>query len=564
MTSTWRYFKFGLCLAALFLFSDYSSADINIRDSLNDKSQQSITKGVLHQQIGIVPQLNKLNFGLGRYAGINFYYKKSLSKIFFQDRTIEVKITDIEFDDMKISLNLFHSVLGAGNIQFVFDEDLLSRASDEDLQKILLTTIGDENNKYVFADPVAEIFHLHTGLHTQDADKLVRLTKEEAKQKGYRECAFCFKNLLYLPDLEVEIEIEREWSERLRDYEPLMDGSTRQLYLRNLGERVLRNWPLKLMGYDYSFQLIKSRRMNAIAIPTGKIVVSTALMESLENEKEVEALLVLAIAHIEKRHSLKQYQTRMAAGKKSDTMRSIVKAAGTVAGMFPGGSLIGTIGSLPFSYSRDNQASVLGFEEDFNREADNIAALYFDLNHGNRDSLSALIRKMQIAQLSEQLHPEFGDEGKEFHFNDRIKRVENTKFFYSQEGNSFVFKKKNHLPIQLDVLYQSVLGEENSLLIYLSDKSLLPDFVAVGDRKKISLLIWDRNGKHEFKLFEKFITEDLWGAQLTFKSSDNKNQRFIREIESIKLLMTAMPAANDRREEHFSEYYTFVEGKLDY
>jgi hypothetical protein len=564
MTSTWRYFKFGLCLAALFLFSDYSSADINIRDSLNDKSQQSITKGVLHQQIGIVPQLNKLNFGLGRYAGINFYYKKSLSKIFFQDRTIEVKITDIEFDDMKISLNLFHSVLGAGNIQFVFDEDLLSRASDEDLQKILLTTIGDENNKYVFADPVAEIFHLHTGLHTQDADKLVRLTKEEAKQKGYRECAFCFKNLLYLPDLAVEIEIEREWSERLRDYEPLMDGSTRQLYLRNLGERVLRNWPLKLMGYDYSFQLIKSRRMNAIAIPTGKIVVSTALMESLENDKEVEALLVLAIAHIEKRHSLKQYQLRLATGKKNNTIRSLFKAAGSAAGMFPGGSLIGTIGSLPFNNSRGNQPSVLVFEEDYNKEADDIAALYFDLNYENRDSLSALIRKMQIAELAQQLHPQLGDEQKEFHFNHRIKRVENTKFLYSPQGNSFVFKKNNRLPIQLDVLYQSVLGEENHLLVYLSDKSLLPAFGGAGNRKEISLLIQDRNGKHEFKLLEKFTTEDLWGAQLTLKASGKKNQGFIREIESVKLLLTETATANGRREDQFMEYYTFVVGKLDY
>ena len=270
MKNTWLYFKYGLCLIALIILSNYSIADAKKRDSFSNKSKKSITNRVLNQQISIVPQLNKLNFGVGRHAGINFYYKKSLSKIFFQDRTIVAKITDIDFDDMKISLDLFHSVLGAGNIQFVFDKDLLSRASNEDLSKILLTTISDENHEYVFGDPNSEIFHLYSCIHTKDREKLVRMTLEEAKQKSYRACAFCFRKILYLPDLAIEMQIEREWSERLRDYEPLMDGSSRQLYLGNLGKRVLRNWPFKLTGYDYNFQLIKSRRMNAIAIPTGK------------------------------------------------------------------------------------------------------------------------------------------------------------------------------------------------------------------------------------------------------------------------------------------------------
>ena len=564
MTKTWRYSKLGLCLTALFLFSNYSSAGANIRDFLNDKSQQSITKGVLNQRIRIVPQLNKLNFGLGRHAGINFYYKKSLSKIFFQDHTIEVKITDIDFDDMKISLKLFHPVLGSGDIQFVFDEDLLSHASDDDLRKILLTTIGDERNKYVFADPVTEIFHLYTCLHTKNADELIRLTKEEARQKGYRQCPFCFKNILYLPDLAVEMRIEKEWSERLRDYEPLMDGSTRQVYLDNLGKRVLRNWPFKLLGYDYSFQLIKSRRLNAIAIPTGKIVVSTALMESLKEDKEVEALLVIAVAHIEKRHSLKQYWARLAAGKKSDSFKSFFKAAESAAGMFPGGSLIGTIGMLSFKDLGSEQSSVLGFEEDYTKEADEIAALYFDLNYENRDSLSALVGKMQLAELALQLHPELGGEQKDFNFNDRIKRVEKTKFRYSLEGQSFVFKKKNRLPVRLDILYQSMFGKENNIRVYLSDKSLLPDFRNADNREQISLVIKNSNGKYEFKLLEKFTTEDLWGVQLTFKASGKKNRRLIQEMNSVRLQVTVLPSANERRDEQFWEYYTFVKGKLDY
>jgi predicted Zn-dependent protease len=125
------------------------------------------------------------------------------------------------------------------------------------------------------------------------------------------------------------MEIEKEWSELLYDYEPRMDGSVRQADLSNLGKRILRNWPVALLGFDYSFHLIKSSKMNAVAIPTGKIVVSTTLLEALENEEEREALLSLAIAHIELRHSLRQYQLQLSTSQNSDAMKSLVKAGDT-------------------------------------------------------------------------------------------------------------------------------------------------------------------------------------------------------------------------------------------
>jgi hypothetical protein len=549
---------------ALLLIAGYCGASEDLPDSFNEKTQKTITKGVLDNQITIVPQLNKLNFGLGRYDGVNFYFKKSLSKIFFQDRSLEARVTAVEFDDLKVSLNLFHPVLGDGNLQFVFDHDLISRITDEDLQKILLTSIGDENNLYVFADPKSKIFHLYTCLHTKDEGKLMRMTIEEARRQGFRECAFCFKKVLYLPDLAVEMEIEREWSELLHDYEPLMDGSAGQANMSNLGQRILRNWPFTLLGYDYSFHLIESSKMNAIAIPTGKIVVSTALLEALENEEEREALLLLAIAHIEMRHSLRQYQMKLHVSKNSDAMKNLVKAAGSVAGMFPGGSLIGTLGSLPFKASPGRHTSVAGFDEDFDKEADALAALYFDLYHENRDNLNSLIQKMQLAQLTKLLHPELGDEQKEFYFNDRIKRVENTKFLYFPDQNSFVFKKKNQLPVQLDLIYQSIIENESRLILYINDRFLFPDFSKFNDGKTVSILVQDKNGAQEFNLLKKYTTQDLWGVRLIFKSSGKNKQRFIRDTERVRLELTTPEKTGDRRQEQIVEHLMFVKGKLEY
>ena len=564
MTSVLRYQKFGFWLIALLLSEGYCGASEDLPDSFNEKTQETVTMGILDNQITIVRQLNKLNFGLGRNDGINFYFKKSLSKIFFQDRTIEARVTAIEFEDMTISLDLFHPVLGDGSLQFVFDQDLISRVTDEDLLKILHTSLGDENNLYVFADPDSKIYHLYTGLHNSDKSQFVRMTEEEARQQGFRECAFCFKKVLYLPDMAVEMEIAREWSELLHDYEPLVDGSARQSHMSNLGQRILRNWPFPLLGYDYAFHLIESKTMNAIAIPTGKIVVSTALLEALENEEELEALLLLAIAHIEMRHSLRQHQLKLQDSKDSDAMKDLMKAAGSVAAMVPGGSLIGALGSFPFKASAGRHTSVLGFDEDFDKEANALAALYFDLNHESRENLRTLIQKMQFAQLAENLRPELGGGQTAFNFNDRIKRVENTKFLYFSDENSFVFEKKNRLPVQMDLIYQSINENESKLFLYINDRSLLPDFSKANGDGTISILVQDKNGTQKFKLLEKFTTKDLWGARLTFQASGKNKQRFIRDTESIRLELTIPGKIGDRREEQICEKLKFDKGKLEF
>jgi len=227
-------------------------------------------------------------------------------------------------------------------------------------------------------------------------------------------------------------------------------------------------------------------QMNAIAIPTGKIVVSTTLLEALENEEEREALLALAIAHIEMRHSLRMYQLQLSASQNSDAMKSLVKAAGSVAGIFPGGSLIGTLGSLPFSTSVGTQKFVSGFDEDFDSQADAMAALYFDLYH------------------------------------------------------------------------------ESRLFLYINDRSLLSDFSKSNGGKTISILVQDKNGTQKFNLLEKFTTEDLWGASLTFGASGKQNGHFIRDAKSIKLELTRPEKAGARREEPIVEQFMFVKGKLEY
>lgn len=62
--------------------------------------------------------------------------------------------------------------------------------------------------------------------------------------------------------------------------------------------------------------------MITMATPTGKIFITTALMDALESEQEIEALLARAIAHVENRHSLKQFYSKTEAVKTSNFYKS--------------------------------------------------------------------------------------------------------------------------------------------------------------------------------------------------------------------------------------------------
>ena len=92
----------------------------------------------------------------------------------------------------------------------------------------------------------------------------------------------------------------------------------------------------------------------------------------------------------------------------------------------------------------------------------------------------------------------------------------------------------------------------------------MSDFSKADEGGTISILVQDKNGDQEFKLLEKYTTNDLWGAQLTFKASGKNKQRFIRDTERVRLELTIPVKIGDRREERIVDRLMFVKGKLEY
>lgn len=88
-----------------------------------------------------------------------------------------------------------------------------------------------------------------------------------------------------------------------------------QEIVERVGNQVLSEWPGLLKGYDYRFLVVDAPMLNAFAIPMGGVVVTKRLMDALETEAELAALLAHEIAHVEARHSYRRLRNaRNAAG----------------------------------------------------------------------------------------------------------------------------------------------------------------------------------------------------------------------------------------------------------
>ncbi|MGD9055367.1 MAG: M48 family metalloprotease [Desulfobacterales bacterium] len=533
---------------------------VNAQVSLDAASKAQITSGIMNKEILIMPQLNKLNFGFGRHKGIEFFYEKTISKIFFQDKQLSATITDVSIESSEITLELSHPALGTGTIRFEFSPKLLKQTSEQGIETILLETLGDPNHQYVVLDPSSKLYHLWSCNHFTDPALMARMKREDADQQGYRPSGFCFKKVVYLPDLTVEKAIEAEWSMRLRNYEPIDKESAKQTHLAAIGETVLRNWPVKLLGYDYAFYLAASDEINAFAIPTGKIIITTALFDSMDNDDELEALMAYAIAHIEQRHSLKEYYDCLEDEEYTDTMKKLATLAGALAAPASGG-LSGAL-NMALPGEACNPQSLIGYHYDYVHQADSMVALYFDVHKNDRQGVSSLIKKLQFSQLAVNLHPEMRFDPQTKPDDSRLRRVKETNFRYFNEGSFFVLNRNKKPPVQLNLKYHQIFEDENYVHIYLDDKAILELKQVKDGVSELWLSITDKTGVHRLEHQKDSLTEDMWGAHLSFSVEGDQRKNLLQDTENIILSVGPARGPNDRINNQAARSYTFVPGKV--
>jgi beta-barrel assembly-enhancing protease len=111
-------------------------------------------------------------------------------------------------------------------------------------------------------------------------------------------------------------------------------------------------------GYEFKFHIKQDTNINAFAIPGGHVLILTGLLEHADSAEEVAGVLAHEIAHVTRRHSL----------------RNIIKSAGLLVALE---ALLGDASGL-FGMAAEASRYLLNqkFSRDFEREADDTGWSY--------------------------------------------------------------------------------------------------------------------------------------------------------------------------------------------
>jgi beta-barrel assembly-enhancing protease len=130
-------------------------------------------------------------------------------------------------------------------------------------------------------------------------------------------------------------------------------------------------------GYEFKFHLKQDTNINAFAIPGGHVVILTGLLEHADSAEEVAGVLAHEIAHVTRRHSL----------------RNIIKSAGLLVLLE---ALLGDASGLfGMAAETSHYLAKQKFSRDFEREADDTGWSYLVEANIDPRGLAHFFQKLQ-------------------------------------------------------------------------------------------------------------------------------------------------------------------------
>ncbi len=264
--------------------------------------------------------------------------------------------------------------------------------------------------KYYVTDPLTNQIHARRCNHYPKDYKLVSNISTDSNSI----CKACFPvtNHLDIPNLRSELSLGQHTIREYKINNPIVYADSINARITTLGKKVLENWPIELLGYDYKFYVIKRNDPNAMAAPGGTIFIHTSLIELAKNDCELEAIIAHEIAHVEMRHGYRA----MLKNQKGELWGALaVVSAGLVVGVLTEDSkamdlttqAVAVVADVALSLSLD------GYGRDQEIEADDLARLYLFKEYGDSTGaylISSLKKMLYFNNIVEKdINSSYGD-----------------------------------------------------------------------------------------------------------------------------------------------------------
>lgn len=161
-----------------------------------------------------------------------------------------------------------------------------------------------------------------------------------------------------------QIALGKKAKEQIKKEEKVLpETDPRVQEVRRIGQMLVDKIPAderKKRPFEYTFDVVENKELNAFAVPGGPIFFHTGLLDRLQTEDQVAGILAHEIIHIRNQHWASAYgdQTKRQLG--IVVLLSILKAGSTaydVAGLADAFFL-----GLPYSRKHENEADKVGFD----------------------------------------------------------------------------------------------------------------------------------------------------------------------------------------------------------
>ena len=156
-------------------------------------------------------------------------------------------------------------------------------------------------------------------------------------------------------------------------------------YMNRVGQRVVSH--LDVHTFNFSFYVVDSNQLNAFAAPAGYVFINRGLVEIMDDEGELAAILAHEIAHVQSRH----ISQRMDRAKKL----SLASIGGILASIFLGAAGAGEAGSAVLAGSMaGSQSMQLQYSRMDEEEADRKGLLYLEAAGYQGQDFVTVMKKM--------------------------------------------------------------------------------------------------------------------------------------------------------------------------
>ncbi|HEX8250713.1 MAG TPA: M48 family metallopeptidase [Pyrinomonadaceae bacterium] len=161
-----------------------------------------------------------------------------------------------------------------------------------------------------------------------------------------------------------DIKLGRDASRQVEQQMPVLNDAAATRYVQEVGRRLVDAIPPEFQQtqFEYTFQIINARDINAFALPGGPMYVNRGMIEAAKNEGEMAGVMAHEISHVALRHATAQ------ATKQSNPLNQILGGVAILGGAILGGQTGAVLGQSiykgvfvnPYSREYETQADILG------------------------------------------------------------------------------------------------------------------------------------------------------------------------------------------------------------